>query len=100
MTDEDFKKEVLECKEPVLVDFFAEWCQPCKQLDKILPKLGIKIVKIDVMQNQEMASQYMVQSVPFTLIFNKGEVVSAMGGLQPLKKYKEVLDELNDRVRE
>jgi len=75
-----FQKEVLEHKGVVLVDFFAEWCEPCKSMSPIIDQLSeekkeIKFIKIDVEENQELASQYSVFTIPTFLVFKEGKMV-------------------------
>ena len=85
----DFEKEVLQAEVPVLVDFFAEWCGPCKMLspiiDEIADEMGgkAKIVKVDVDEAQEIASRYGVMSIPTLIIFKNGEVSDQIVGLVP-----------------
>lgn len=81
ITDDQFEAEVLKSKLPVLVDFYAEWCGPCKLAAPILDELGeeykgkLKILKLDVDQSQ-LASKYGVMSIPTVVFFNNGEEVS------------------------
>jgi thioredoxin 1 len=75
-----FQKEVLEHKGVVLVDFYAEWCEPCKSMSPIIDQLSeekkeIKFIKIDVEENQELASQYSVFTIPTFLVFKEGKMV-------------------------
>jgi thioredoxin 1 len=92
MTEDEFQK-IIKSTKPVLVDFYAEWCQPCKQLDKILAMIKtIKIVKVDVMSSQAVAGAYMVQTLPTTILFKNGEVVRALEGLQKPKTYDEMIE--------
>jgi thioredoxin 1 len=83
-----FQKEVLEEKNlPVLVDFFATWCPPCKMLAPILDELdqenhGVKIVKVDVDQAQALAQQYNVMSIPTLFIFKQGKMTWTQPGFQ------------------
>ena len=94
---EEFKKEVLdEQTMPVLVDFFATWCGPCKILAPIIKKLStdnpnVKIVEVDVDQAQELASQYGVMSIPTIYIFKKGKAVKQFIGVQQQKTLEEAL---------
>ncbi|MEO6508804.1 MAG: thioredoxin [Patescibacteria group bacterium] len=96
----DFQKVVLENEKPVLVDFYAEWCGPCKMTEPIVDELSNEMsdmvfVKIDVDKDQELASEYSVFSIPTFMIFKKGKVagqfVGAMGKegfLSEIKKAK------------
>ena len=79
VTDANFNAEVLAAGEPVLVDFWAEWCGPCKAMDPILEELSgelagkVKIVKLDVADNPGIVSQYNVRNMPTMMIFKGGE---------------------------
>ena len=100
ITKADFQKTVLENDKPVFVDFFAEWCGPCKMTEPIVNELSDEIkdmvfVKIDVDQDQDLASEYSVFSIPTFMIFKKGQpagqFVGAMGKegfLDEIKKAK------------
>lgn len=89
VTAADFETEVLKSKTPVLVDFFATWCPPCKALSPILEKIAtekaadLKIVKVDVDASPEIAAQYAIQSMPTLLIIRDGEVISRTVGAAP-----------------
>jgi thioredoxin 1 len=83
----DFEQEVLEAKETVLVDFWAPWCGPCRMQTPILEKFaeenpGIKVVKVNVDDNQELAMEYNISSIPSLLVFKNGEAVDFAVGLQ------------------
>lgn len=79
-------KEIIQSETPTLVDFFATWCGPCQQmspeLDKLKVKMGpaIRIVKIDVDKNQEVAAKFKVRSVPTLVLFKKGEILWRQAG--------------------
>jgi thioredoxin 1 len=83
----DYQKEVLEHKGVVLVDFYAEWCGPCKFTAPIIEELAnemkdVKFVKVDVDQNQELATQYQIFSIPTFIIFKDGKQVTQFVGAQ------------------
>lgn len=81
----NFETEVLKTKGLVMVDFYAQWCGPCKMTKPIIEQLAeeiknVKFVKVDVDQNQELSSQYQVFSIPTFLIFKDGQVVNQFVG--------------------
>ncbi len=98
LTQENFSKEVLESPRPVLVDFWAEWCGPCKMIAPLLDELAteydgkVKIGKINTDEQQQLAVQYNISSIPTLLIFKGGQVVSQMRGARPKRDFKQALD--------
>ena len=90
-TKANFKKEVLQSKVPVLVDFNAEWCPPCQALHPILEELAeetddFKIVSVDIDDQDELAEEYEVSSIPCLIAFKDGEEQDRRVGLQPKKR--------------
>lgn len=90
VTQANWKQEVLEATTPVVVDFWAPWCGPCRMQGPILEKLAaahaeVKVVKVNVDENMELASQFQIMSIPSLLLFNKGQLVEAKVGLQSLQ---------------
>ena len=92
VSDKSFQADVLEAKEPVLVDFWAEWCGPCRMiapaLEEIAGAMGdkVKIVKLNVDENPETAAKYGIQSIPTLMIFKNGELASRQIGASPKAK--------------
>jgi len=92
LTDANFETEVLKSEVPTLVDFWAVWCGPCKQIAPMVDALAddykgrVKVAKLDVDHNQVMAQQYGVKSIPTLLIFKGGKVVGQMVGAMPRSK--------------
>jgi thioredoxin 1 len=86
VSDANFKNEVLESNVPVVVDFFAEWCGPCKAMAPALEQVAkemegkVKIVKIDVDQNPNVTQQYRIQAMPTLMIFKDGKVAATQVG--------------------
>lgn len=91
VTDTTFEEEVLKSEIPVLVDFWAEWCGPCRMIGPIVEELGkeyegkLKVAKVDVQSNNNVASKYGIMSIPALLFFKNGEVVDQIVGAVPKK---------------
>lgn len=87
VTDASFDREVLRSELPVLVDLHADWCEPCKQLSPLVEEVSeelqgkLKVVKIDIDQNPEIASAFQVQSIPMLLVIHRGQVADSQQGL-------------------
>src|SRR4051812_42008322 len=92
INDSEFKAEVLESQQPVLVDFWATWCAPCRAIAPFLEELAvqykgkIKIAKVNVDDNQDTPQQYGIRSIPTLLIFKGGQVVDQIVGAVPKAK--------------
>ena len=98
VTDQDFDQEVLEADTVVLVDFWAEWCGPCKMVAPVLDDLSqeydgkIKFTKVDVDENPETAMKYGIRSIPTILVFKGGAPVDQVVGAVPKAVLKKRLD--------
>lgn len=99
INDSDFEEIVLQSELPVIVDFWAVWCAPCKMIAPILKKIAnekagkIIIVQIDVDVNQEWAMKYKVQGIPTTLFFYKGKLVHRQVGAYPEKTLNTIVEQ-------
>jgi thioredoxin len=100
VTDQTFQTEVIERsqREPVVVDFWADWCGPCKMLTPVLEQQtseqGVTLAKIDVDANQRIAREYGISGIPAVKAFRNGQVVAEFVGAQPAARVKAFLDDL------
>ena len=96
-TEDNFETEVLKSDKTVMVDFWAEWCPPCKRLTPTIEKLAgefagrAKVGKVDTDTNQNLAMKYQISSIPTVLVFKDGEVINRIQGLRAERDYKEAL---------
>jgi thioredoxin 1 len=92
----NWKKEVLESAEPVLVDFWADWCPPCRGMNPVIEKLAAdyKVCKVNVDHNQALAGRYGVSAIPVFMIFKNGEMKAKHVGVTPEGTLRKELEEL------
>jgi thioredoxin 1 len=98
-SDQNFDVEVLQSAEPVLVDFWAPWCGPCRMIAPLVEELSkeyagtVKVGKLNIDDSPGIAANYGVNSIPTLMIFKGGEVVERFVGVQPKKKLQEALEQ-------
>ena len=100
ITDANFEELVLKSEKPVLVDFWAAWCGPCRMVGPVIEEISNEysdkavVGKVDIDSNQEYAAKYGVRNIPTVLVFHKGEVVTRQVGVAPKNTYTEAIDSL------
>jgi thioredoxin 1 len=100
ITDATFEEVVLKSDKPVVVDFWAAWCGPCRMVGPIIDEVSAEyegkavVGKVDVDANQEFAAKYGVRNIPTVLVFKDGEIVSRQVGVSPKNVYTEAIDAL------
>ena len=100
LTDDKFDTEVTQSAQPVLIDFWAPWCGPCRMLSPIIEKLGeeykgkVKVFKLNTDDNPNTAVQFRVQAIPTLLFFKGGKMVEQLVGVQPEKEIRNRLESL------
>ncbi len=94
VTDNDFDAEVLNSEQPVLVDFWAEWCAPCRALGPVIESLAddydgrAKVAKVDIDANQQIAMRLGIRSIPTVMLFDKGQIVDTFVGVRSKSDYE------------
>jgi thioredoxin len=100
VTDSDFGEQVINSSTPVLVDFWAEWCGPCRALGPVIQNLSeeyagqVKVAKVDVDTNPQIAMQYGIRSIPTVMLFDKGQIVDTFIGVRPQSDYATSIDKV------
>lgn len=99
-TDANFETEVLKSDKPVLVDFWAAWCAPCRAVGPIVDELAtayadiVKVGKVNVDENQTIPGKYGIRGIPTVILFNKGKVVDQIVGAAPKTSFKQMIDKV------
>ncbi len=100
VTDQSFESEILQSDKPVVIDFWAEWCAPCRQIAPIIKDLAekygdrVKIVKMDIDSNPKTPGNYGIRAIPTILAFKNGQVVEQLQGARPLADFEAMIEKL------
>ena len=101
ITDANFDAEVASSDQPVLVDFWAEWCQPCKMLGPTIDALAdeyqgkVKVGKVDTDSNRDVAIKFQIQAIPTVILFQGGQPIKTWQGVQPKQAFADELDKVS-----
>ena len=96
----EYKSELVLSNKPVIMDFYAEWCGPCKRLSPVMEKLHasygdkVEIVKVDIEKERELSDTFGIMSVPTVLAMKEGKIVKTMIGLKPIHEYEQIIDRI------
>ena len=99
LSSDSFEQEVLQSGQPVLVDFWAPWCGPCRMIGPVVEELAgenadsLKVAKINIDDAQDIAATYGVSSIPTLMIFKNGDVIDRFVGVQPKSRLQEAVDQ-------
>jgi thioredoxin len=100
LSDREFQKQVLQSAKPVVIDFWAPWCGPCQKITPILEKLSkeykdkLKIYKLNIDENQAVATKYQILSIPTLLFFKKGKVAAQLAGVRSAADIRKAIDSI------
>lgn len=100
LTDDSFEQEVLQSKIPVLVDFWAEWCHPCKMVEPVVDEVAkeyagkIKVGKVNVDENAKVPGMFGIMSIPTIMLFKDGKPLNTFVGVQPKDVFKSNIDQV------
>ena len=106
VTDENFDSEVLKSSKPIVVDFWAEWCGPCRMVGPVVEELSsmekyegkVNFVKVNVDQAGEVASKYNVFSIPTLILLNRGEIIAQQVGAGSKETYENMIDRALEKI--